>query len=163
MADKKSSNQKRPKPGETARKIWLAGIGAYGRAYTEAQEAIKEITQDGSRMFDDLVQKGETIEASVQSKSKEFVERTRASTDEITDGIDERIRHMRSRLNRGPDDMADFDKRLTAIEKKLDRLVKMMGTAKPKAAPAKRTPPKKTAARKPAAKKPATRKPAAKK
>ena len=36
--DKKRSNT------ETARRIWLAGIGAYGRAFTEAQEALKDVT-----------------------------------------------------------------------------------------------------------------------
>ena len=33
---------------DTARRIWLAGIGAYGRAFTEAQEAIKDMSGETS-------------------------------------------------------------------------------------------------------------------
>jgi len=58
-----SDNDKKKRSStETARRIWLAGIGAYGRAFTEAQGALKDVTGKSSEVFDDLVQKGEIIE-----------------------------------------------------------------------------------------------------
>ena len=56
------SKDKKRSSAESARRIWLAGIGAYGRAFTEAQEAIKDVTGKGSEIFDELVQKGEMLE-----------------------------------------------------------------------------------------------------
>jgi len=48
---------------DTIRKIWLAGIGAYGRAFAEAKGAVDSLTGKGSEVFDELVQKGEVLEA----------------------------------------------------------------------------------------------------
>jgi len=44
MSDKKKETSKKRSGTDTARRIWLAGIGAYGRAFTEAQEALKDVT-----------------------------------------------------------------------------------------------------------------------
>jgi polyhydroxyalkanoate synthesis regulator phasin len=137
-SDKKRGNL------DTARRIWLAGVGAYGRAFTEAQEAIKDVGGGTSRVFDDLVQKGEMIEMAVSAKGKDLMDKAR-----VPDlNMDERIAKMRSRLMRGEEvaaDMSDFDARLTAVEGKLDRILDILETQK---APA----------RKPAAKKTTTRK-----
>ena len=69
------SKDKKRSSTETARRIWLAGIGAYGRAFTEAQEAIKDVTGKSSDVFDDLVQKGEMIEMVVAEKRKDIVKK----------------------------------------------------------------------------------------
>ena len=167
MADKKSPDDRVQEARDTARKIWLAGIGAYGRAFSEAQDAIKGMSKDTSRVFDDLVQKGESLEATVQEKGKEFVEKTRASTDDLSDTIDDRIKDMRARLVRGaqkvsetnskPNNMSrDVETRLSAIEAKLDKIMKQLE-------PPQKTQKKPTAKRPAAKKKPALKKPAAKK
>lgn len=165
MSDKKSSDERVQEARDTARKIWLAGIGAYGRAFSEAQDAIKGMSKDTSRVFEDLVEKGETLEATVQEKGKEFVEKTRASTDEFSETIDDRIKEMRARLARGAQKASepmDVEARLSSIEAKLDELMAQLAPKKPAA--------RKTAAKKPVAKKkpavkkrPAAKKPAAKK
>jgi len=168
MSDKKNSDDRVQEARDTARKIWLAGIGAYGRAFSEAQDAIKGMSKDTSRVFDDLVQKGETLEATVQEKSKEFVQKTRASTDDISETIDDRIKDMRARLARGAPktgEPVDVESRLSAIEAKLD---KIMAHLEPKKPTTRKTATRKTTAktktkRKPAAKKPAARKSTAKK
>jgi len=72
MAKKPSDKSRRP-TGEAARRIWLAGIGAYGRAFTEAQEAFKDMSGGTSRVFEELVKKGEDIEEAVSSKTQEFM------------------------------------------------------------------------------------------
>jgi len=174
MSDKKTPDERVQEARDTARKIWLAGIGAYGRAFTEAQDALKGMSKDTSRVFDDLVQKGESLEATVQEKGKEFVERTRASTDEFSDTIDERINEMRARLTRGAQKAADPDDveaRLSAIEAKLDKIMKHLEPKKTarrkpaarKSAAKKKSTAKKMTRKKPAPKKSAVKKPAAKK
>jgi len=127
--------------GETARRIWLAGVGAYGRAFTEAQEALKDVTGKTSGVFDDLVQKGEIIEAAVSSKRKDLMKKAGVPGFDMED----RIAKMRSRLSRGEAadaDVSDVEARLDAMDAKLDKILKLL--SKPtKTATTKRTSSKK--------------------
>lgn len=149
---------------ETARRIWLAGIGAYGRGFTEAQEAIKDITGKGSDVFEELVMKGQMIEKVVEVKGKDMM--GKAQMPSMPDlNLDERIKKMRSRLNRGEDEQIDdLEARMDTIEAKLDQVLELLA---PKKTPAKKAPAKKTATKKPAAKtqrtKVAPKRPSAKK
>jgi len=45
---------------EMARKIWLAGLGAYGKSVEEAQGRYEKLSEEANKMFDELVTKGET-------------------------------------------------------------------------------------------------------
>ena len=120
---------------DTARRIWLAGIGAYGRAFTEAQEALKDVTGKSSEIFDELVQKGAMIEKVVEVKSKDLM--GKASVPSLD--IDDRIKAMRSRLTRGGDDAADIEARLAAVEAKIDRVLDLL---EPPKTPKKKAPQK---------------------
>lgn len=129
MATKKS--QPPARQTDVARKIWLAGIGAYGRAFSEAQESLAKMTGGSSKLFDELVEKGEEIEHTVEQHGRQLAKRVK----ETTPSIDDRIRAMRERLQAGYEDtsrLAAIEARLDAIESKLDRL---LADAKP---PAKR-------------------------
>lgn len=173
MADKKKS-----KTTDTARRIWLAGIGAYGKAYTEAKETLKGVAGDGSEVFDDLVQKGQMIEMAVGAKSKEMLGKAGVADLKMPDlsmpdlHIDDRIKKMRERIksSAGFDDAPEraAADRLDALEAKLDEILAILKPA-PKRAPAlkkaapKKPAPKKLAAKKTAAKKTVTKKTPAKK
>ena len=86
---------KKPVPSaDTARKIWLAGIGAYGRAFSEAQESIAKLTGDSAKIFDELVAKGEAIEKTVEARGRKVAERVAPGAL----SLDERIRRMRERI-----------------------------------------------------------------
>ncbi|MBN4055849.1 phasin family protein [bacterium AH-315-J23] len=150
MSDKKNKSPKNNKSPDTARKIWLAGIGAYGRAFSEVQEGLSKATKGTSKVFDELVEKGEVLETIVTHKSKEAFDKVSDKLgDKMGDGfdIDDRISAMRSRLKRGNNHDNDMEARLDVIEAKLDDVLKLL---KPK----KTTPKKKAATRKkPAAKK----------
>ena len=127
MADKKNKRGS----GETARRIWLAGIGAYGRAFSEAQEAIKDMTGETSRVFDELVQKGQMIETAVDSKRKDLMDKAGVPNFDMSD----RIEKMRSRLARGEDvaeDLSEIEARLDRVEAKLDEILAALKPAKPK-------------------------------
>ena len=161
---------------ESARRIWLAGIGAYGRAFSEAQEALKDVTGKGSDIFDELVQKGEILETVGKTKGKEILDKAQLPDFDMPDfDIDDRIKSMRERLSRGGKEPApsnDYQDRLAAVEAKLDKILALLEPKKPaKKKTVKRatttrtqkTTPKKTTAKKSAAKKPAPKKPAPKK
>jgi len=108
---------------ETARRIWLAGVGAYGRAFSEAQEALKDVTGKSSEIFDELVQKGAMIEKVVEVKGKNMMDKASVPNFDI----DDRIKAMRSRLSRndsGAD--TDIEARLASVEAKLDKVLKLL-------------------------------------
>lgn len=57
----------RPAPElDIARKIWLAGVGAYDRISAEAQGAVEKLASSASETFDELVAKGEEVEDRVR-------------------------------------------------------------------------------------------------
>lgn len=125
--DPKKTSKKRSST-DTARRIWLAGIGVYGRAFTEAQETLKDVTGGASDVFDSLVQKGEMIEMAVDAKRKDMMGKV-PSFDIPDMDMSERLQKMRSRLQRG-DERSDIEERLDRIEAKLDTLIKMSEPAK---------------------------------
>ena len=47
------------KASEIAKNIWLAGLGAYGKAFDEAQDRLDKVSKEPPRLFKDLVKKGE--------------------------------------------------------------------------------------------------------
>ena len=51
---------------DIARKIWLAGVGAYGRMFTETQGAVEKLAVGANEAFDQLVAKGEEVEDKVR-------------------------------------------------------------------------------------------------
>lgn len=157
MSDKDDSDKTGRTTGETARRMLLAGIGAYGRAFMEAQEALKDVRGKSSDVFDELVQKGEMMEMAFEHKSKAVMEKAAIpSVSKASANLDERIKKMRSRLTRSGDDDDAVMARLTAVEAKLDKLLKAVEAqeAPIKKAAVKKKPAKtqKTASKKPAAK-----------
>lgn len=180
---------KTPSEKDMIRKIWLAGVGAYGRAFTEAKGAVDSLAGKGSEVFDELVQKGEMLETVGKHKAGEMMGKGKAAVDDIKPDfeIEDRIAKMRARLSGTLDKSDDrLSARVDRLEAKLDAILEKLdiGDAAPakKKAPAARKPkaasktkmttqrtPKSPAAKghaakKPAAKKkPATKKPAPKK
>ena len=60
MSDEKSKVT--DKASEIAKNIWLAGVGAYGRAVDEAQSSLKKATPQPPKLFRDLVKAGTALE-----------------------------------------------------------------------------------------------------
>lgn len=97
--------------GDIARKIWLAGVGAYGRAYDEAQGAAEKFAAGANHTFDELVAKGEKIEDTVReaiSKAPagkkvatlvgEVAKKSKDATDKRRAALDARIDTVRKSL-----------------------------------------------------------------
>ena len=53
---------------DVAHKIWLAGVGAYGKAYDVAADGVGKVSGQGEVLFDDLVARGEEIENDVRAR-----------------------------------------------------------------------------------------------
>ncbi len=53
---------------DVAHKIWLAGVGAYGKAYDVASEGVGKVSGQGEVLFEDLVARGEEIENDVRAR-----------------------------------------------------------------------------------------------
>ena len=58
MADEKS----RDKTSDIAKNIWLAGLGAYGKALSDAKGRLDEAAKEPPRLFRELVEKGVNLE-----------------------------------------------------------------------------------------------------
>ncbi len=76
-------------PIEVAQKIWLAGLGAYGRAFTEAAQGAQKINSGTSELFDDLVKRGSDIDAEMKSRigSIETVQKASEGLSKVTEGL----------------------------------------------------------------------------
>ncbi|MDX1504411.1 MAG: phasin family protein [Spongiibacter sp.] len=148
--DKKSLKDVSSQAGELAKSIWLAGLGAYGRAYDDAQEVVEKASKESPRLFKELVEKGNKLEAQAREKLGDV------STIGKTASIEERISKMRASLGFGhtasADDIERLEKKLDALSKKVDALTKSSASAPATAAP-KAKAPRKAAAKKAPAKK----------
>ncbi len=93
---------------DLARKIWLAGLGAYGKGYDEAQDQYTEAT----KLFNDLVDKGEKLEGEAKQKIQ-------AETDSIKSSVETRVADVRSKLGL---DKSDSDEKIEELSAKIDAL-----------------------------------------
>jgi len=153
---------------DLARKIWLAGVGAYGRAYTNTVGAVEQASHVSTELFDDLVERGEKIEGDVRqsvstndrinkvveaagkfgaSRRAKFNERVGAVRKGL--GLDRGIFTVDQKLDHLSDQVSALTKEVAALKKSV---------AKPST---RKAAVKKTTAKKPVAKKVAVRKAAA--
>lgn len=90
-----------------ARKIWLAGLGAYGKSFDEAQGQYEKLTTEAGKVFEELVEKGEVLETEAKAKIK-------AKTN-----VEERVSEVRKKL--GLDASSSEDK-VEELSAKIDAL-----------------------------------------
>lgn len=117
--------------GDVAKNIWLAGLGAYGRAFDEAQERYEQASKETPRLFTELVEKGKSLE----SQARATIDDVAAKGKGTATSLEERINKMRASLGFGGVNADDFDR----LEKKVDALArKVNALSAPKKAPTKR-------------------------
>jgi poly(hydroxyalkanoate) granule-associated protein len=148
---------------ESAQQIWLAGVGAFGRAQAE-----------GTKLFEGLVKEGLNLEQTarkftggqadalrdvVESKVGHARERAADTWDRLEKVFEERVQRALVKLGvPGRDDLAGLSQRVDTLTAELRR---QGGKPAAKAAPAKPAPAKK-AAKKAPVKKPVAKKAASK-
>ncbi|WP_018690707.1 phasin-related domain-containing protein [Algicola sagamiensis] len=90
-----------------ARKIWLAGLGAYGKGIDEVQDRYEKVNQEASHFFDELVEKGERLEQETKDRLKEKT------------ALETRVSEVRQKLGL---DSTDTEKRIEELSLKIDAL-----------------------------------------
>ncbi len=138
------SDDEKRKTSDMARRIWLAGIGAYGRAFEEGRDMAQRLSGDlsdkTSGAFDQLAERGEKIEMAAKVKGAQLAGKASGLTEELqsTLAIDDRIAAMRERLS-GNDRVEALEAKVASLEAKLEKLLAAQGTAAAKKSSTKRT------------------------
>jgi polyhydroxyalkanoate synthesis regulator phasin len=129
------------KASEIAKNIWLAGLGAYGKAFDEAQERLDKAAKEPPRLFKDLVEKGTQLEDEVRD-SLSNIRKSHASS------VEERINKVRENfsLNLGArgHELHEINAKIDALTAKVDQLAQAI---KAKPAPRKKAPAKKASSK----------------
>ncbi len=163
MSDEKSKVT--DKASEIAKNIWLAGVGAYGKAVEDAQGRLGKVGIEPPKLFRDLVKAGSALEGDARGA----LETTAAAKS----SVEERIKRVRENFHmQRPariEDLNALHKKVDQLTRKVDKLSRALtergivkGTAGRKTATAKktsaRTPSRAATKKKVAAKKAPTRK-----
>jgi polyhydroxyalkanoate synthesis regulator phasin len=101
---------------EMARKIWLAGLGAYGKGYEEVKGRFESLSTDSNKFFDELVVKGEKLEVEGKDKVKQVKDDVLAKTE-----LESRIETVRSKLGFSKTDNSN-DTKIEDLSSKIDAL-----------------------------------------
>lgn len=147
------------KAGEIAKNIWLAGVGAYGRAVDEAQGRLEKAGMEPPKLFRELVKAG----AALEDEARDAIEAGQAARN----SVEERINRVRENFSlqrpvRGEDLLAlheKIDRLSTRLDALADALNASVSTKPSRKAPARK---KKAAAGKRPAKAPGKKAPAKK-
>ncbi|MEM7491898.1 MAG: phasin family protein [Pseudomonadota bacterium] len=96
---------------EASRKIWLAGIGAYGMAYDVARSGASTATEQSVEVFEDLVKRGGELETDVMARltdtsvaksasrgAKRVVDTSQKLQEKVRERFDARMARMRDLL-----------------------------------------------------------------
>ena len=99
---------------EVARKIWLAGLGAYGKGYEEIKGRFESLSTDSNKLFDELVVKGQELETEGKGKITEVKNDVVAKTE-----IESRIEAVRNKLGLNN---TDNEQKIEDLSAKIDAL-----------------------------------------
>lgn len=136
MSDEKSKVT--DKASEIAKNIWLAGVGAYGKAVEDAQDRFEKAGVEPPKLFRELVKAGTALE----DEARDAIE----TTSNARHSVEERINRVRENFHmQRPariEDVAALNKKVDQLTRKVDRLSKALAeqgvTTKARKAPAKK-------------------------
>lgn len=140
MGDEKSKVT--DKASEIAKNIWLAGVGAYGKAVEDAQGRLEKVGMEPPKLFRELVKAGSALE----DDARGALETTAAARN----SVEERINRVRENFhNQRPariEDLNALHKKVDQLTRKVDKLSQALaeqglvkGAARRKPATAKKT------------------------
>tara|TARA_R110001599_G_scaffold351822_1_gene584738 strand:- start:68721 stop:69203 length:483 start_codon:yes stop_codon:yes gene_type:complete len=154
MSDEKSKVS--DKAGEIAKNIWLAGVGAYGKAVDEAQGRL-ERAMEPPKLFRDLVKAGSALE----EDARQALEAGNAAKSSVEQRISRVRENFHMQRPARIEDIAALQKKVDQLSRKVDKLARALEEQGAKeSAPAKKAAAKKAAARKTPTKAHSRKKPA---
>lgn len=155
MSDEKSKVS--DKAGEIAKNIWLAGVGAYGKAVDEAQGRL-ERAMEPPKLFRDLVKAGSALE----EDARQALEAGNAAKSSVEQRISRVRENFHMQRPARIEDITALQKKVDQLSRKVDKLARALEEQGAKeSAPTKKAAVKKAAARKTPTKAPGRKKPAA--
>ena len=101
---------------DLARKIWLAGIGAYGKGFDEAQGQYEKLNTEATKLFNELVEKGEKLETEAKDKLK-------TESENVKSNVETRVAEVCSKLGLDND---DTNKKIDELSAKIDTLTEAL-------------------------------------
>ncbi|HRN61094.1 MAG TPA: phasin family protein [Luteimonas sp.] len=152
---------------DSAQQIWLAGVGAFGRAQAEGTKLFEGLVKEGLKLENTARrfagQRADDVRDAVENRVGQARERAADTWDRLETVFEDRVQKALVKLGvPGRDDLHDLSQRVDGLTAELRR---QRGGAAPrktaKKAPAKKAPAKKATAKKAATKKAPARKPAA--
>jgi len=139
---------------DIARKIWLAGVGAYGRMFAETQGAMGKLAGSANETFEQLVANGEQVEDAVRARiaksgtAEKVVSLVGTVTKQVSDyregqrkALDARIGQVRKTV---ADTLAPFN--IASLAHSIEQLTQKVDALSADVAKLKGTKSKKTAA-----------------
>jgi hypothetical protein len=148
MPAAKKTPPKAAAPAETdiARQIWLAGVGAYGRAFDTAQDGFAKLAGSASDGFEFLVKRGEALEDDVKARIEKYetVQKVSGVVEKMNDFRADRRAEFQNRVSKvrevvgtiSPLNILGFSNQLEALTKRVEVLeaaAKVKAPAKPSA------------------------------
>jgi polyhydroxyalkanoate synthesis regulator phasin len=127
MSDDKSKVT--DKAGEIAKNIWLAGVGAYGKAVEDAQDRIEK-AMEPPKLFRDLVKAGTALEEDARGA----LEASTAARHSVEDRINKVRDNFNNQRPARVEDVAALAKKVDQLSRKVDKLTRALAnqeTAKP--------------------------------
>lgn len=94
---------------DSAKKLWLANLGAYSRSYDEVKKRVEKLNDDSQNLFDQLAKEGETV----QNKGKDKYE-------ESSEKLEAKVAKLKTRLTL----TSGLESKLDEVNGKLDKIVK---------------------------------------
>ena len=141
MAESTDMKEMAEKAGDLAKNIWLAGLGAYGKAVDEAQGQYEKVSgkvsdkvddvksstsEESTKLFDELVAKGKKLEDETTDKLADVKEKT-------SHNLEERLAQVKSSLSFSSRGDGNVEAQLDDLAKKLDLIIEALGaTTAPK-------------------------------
>jgi hypothetical protein len=96
------------------RKIFLAGIGAYGKSFENSKSRFESLTTESNKMFAEFVARGEKLETESKNKFSEVQTKIFSKAD-----LNNRVIGLRSKLGLNN---TDDDQKIEALNTKIDLL-----------------------------------------
>ena len=109
MAKAKKASNSIEKLQDSAKKLWLANLGAYSRSYDEVKKRVEKLNDDSQSLFNQLAKEGESVQGNAKDKYKEG-----------TDKVETQFNKLKSRLTL----TTGLEQKLDEVNGKLDKLAK---------------------------------------
>lgn len=144
--DKSDKNKVTDKASEIARNIWLAGVGAYGRAVDEAQGRMEKAGVETPKLFRELVKAG----AALEDEARKGLSSSRAARASVEERISRVRENFQLQLPARGEDLLALHEKIDRLTRKVDELgaaLAAQGSRSRKPAAKKKAPARKTTAK----------------